>query len=415
MHNGNIILVGTAHVSEKSIREVEETIERVKPDVVAIELDDRRYRSITEGGDDTREIQVKELLKGNNLAVFIIQLLLSYVQRKVGAGTGVKPGSEMVAAADAAKKHGADVALIDRDIGITLSRFWGNMSLLEKLGMLYSLTLATLGFGGESVDMDTITEEDVVSGMVQELRRFTPSAATSLIDERDAFMAHKLLEIGRTKKIVGVVGAGHRNGILGYLERPETLPPLDAISAPPKKRSIGLLKIAGALAVLIAAFVFVLLLFSGIPLGELLIAIVILFLVKGLLSALFVAVIGGHRKAVATCFALAWYSLVNPVVHIGWFAGVVEAAERPPTMRDLKTILGNEEDGIADTFKNMYRNKLFKVIMVAALANIGSFFGTLLGAAVIMYYLNITDPVSMLQAGSSNGYHALVGWLQAVI
>ncbi|HUL61561.1 MAG TPA: TraB/GumN family protein, partial [Methanocella sp.] len=39
----NVILVGTAHVSEKSIREVEEAIDRYRPDVVAVELDERRF------------------------------------------------------------------------------------------------------------------------------------------------------------------------------------------------------------------------------------------------------------------------------------------------------------------------------------------------------------------------------------
>lgn len=414
MQNRNIMLVGTAHVSEKSVKEVEESIERFKPDVVAIELDERRYRSLVDGDKDDKEIQVKELLKGNNFAVFIIQLLLSYLQRKIGMGTGVRPGSEMVAAAAAAKKQGADVALIDRDIGITLSRFWGNMSWREKLRMFSSLALAALGKGEKSIDIDTITQESTVSDMIDELRKLTPVGANVLIDERDAYMAHKLLEIGGSKKVLGVVGAGHKSGISRYIEMPETLPSMESISSLPKKRRFGILKIAAGFAVVLAAMVFVLLLFSGIPVQDLLVAILILFAVKGMLSALFVAIIGGHKKSVATCFALAWYSLINPIAHIGWFAGVVEAAERPPTMRDLKTILGKEEDNIMETLRGMYNNKLFKVALVAALANIGSFFGTLCGAALIVYYLHITDPVGMLQAGSSNGLHAVMGWLHTM-
>ncbi|MHC1577114.1 MAG: TraB/GumN family protein, partial [Candidatus Methanospirareceae archaeon] len=34
----SIILVGTGHILEKSVREVEETIEREEPEVVAVEL-----------------------------------------------------------------------------------------------------------------------------------------------------------------------------------------------------------------------------------------------------------------------------------------------------------------------------------------------------------------------------------------
>jgi len=66
----NIVLVGTAHVSEKSVREVEDAIEAYKPDVVAVELDARRYQALQEGGQGKKEIPIKELLKGNNLAIF---------------------------------------------------------------------------------------------------------------------------------------------------------------------------------------------------------------------------------------------------------------------------------------------------------------------------------------------------------
>ncbi|MHC1565634.1 MAG: TraB/GumN family protein, partial [Candidatus Syntropharchaeales archaeon] len=33
-----VTLIGTAHVSEKSVREVREAIDQIKPDIVAVEL-----------------------------------------------------------------------------------------------------------------------------------------------------------------------------------------------------------------------------------------------------------------------------------------------------------------------------------------------------------------------------------------
>ncbi|MDI6860196.1 MAG: TraB/GumN family protein, partial [Methanocellales archaeon] len=41
-----IIIIGTAHVSDKSIEEVRSTIEREKPNVVAVELCPRRYQAL---------------------------------------------------------------------------------------------------------------------------------------------------------------------------------------------------------------------------------------------------------------------------------------------------------------------------------------------------------------------------------
>ncbi len=409
------MLVGTAHVSEKSVREVEEAIEAYKPDVVAVELDARRYHTLKEGGQENKEIPIKELLKGNNLAIFLMQTLLAFVQRKVGAEMGVKPGSEMLAAIDAANARNLGIALIDRDLGITLARFWAKMSLREKFRMFYSLVLASLGIGTKDVDIDQITKEDVVSSLIEELREFTPSVAEVLVDERDAYLAHNLLEIGKTKRVIGVVGAGHREGIRKYLEHPETIPPIGSISYVPKRRSIPWLKIFSALVVLSVVLVFLLLILSGIPLEQLFLALVVLFLVQGTLSALFVAAVGGHWKSIATAFGLAWYAFINPVLAIGWLAGVVEATQYPPTMEDLNTLLNADEDaGVIDTLKGMFKNKLFKAIAIAAMANVGSMLGTVIGAAILVYYFHITDPVQLLQAGVSNGYHAVSSWLASL-
>ena len=73
------------------------------------------------------------------------------------------------------------------------------MSLREKFKMFYSLVLASLGIGTQDIDIDQMTNEDVVSDLIEELRDFTPSVAEVLIDERDAYLAHNLVSIGRDK------------------------------------------------------------------------------------------------------------------------------------------------------------------------------------------------------------------------
>ena len=44
--NDDIILIGTAHISKDSVREVKEAIKKYKPDIVAVELCKRRYEGI---------------------------------------------------------------------------------------------------------------------------------------------------------------------------------------------------------------------------------------------------------------------------------------------------------------------------------------------------------------------------------
>ena len=58
---GRIILVGTAHVSDRSVIEVNEVIEREKPDIVAIELCKGRYKAL-KGEEEVKEVNVKDLL-----------------------------------------------------------------------------------------------------------------------------------------------------------------------------------------------------------------------------------------------------------------------------------------------------------------------------------------------------------------
>lgn len=407
----NIVLVGTAHVSEKSIREVEEAIERYAPDVVAVELDERRFKALQQPEDEKKNVEIRELLKGNNLMIFLLQYMLAFVQRKVGSEVGVKPGAEMMAAVEAARKRGIQVALVDRDIGITLARFWGKMTLREKFRMFYSLVLGMLGVGTDKIDLEEITREDVVSDLLEELREFTPSAAVVLVDERDAYLAHNLVEIGKTKRVLGVVGAGHREGIRKYIERPETIPPIQTLTEVPKKRRIPIVKILSALIVLSVVAVLGLLLLSGKSLFEIGEALLVLFIVQGILSGLAVAIVGGHWKSIATAFGLAWYGFLNPVLAIGWLAGVVEATQRPPTVHDLNTIMGKEDDGVLDTLKNMYHNRLFKAILVAAMANVGSTLGTIVGVVLLAHFFGLNDPVGLLQSGMSNGYHAATMWL----
>ena len=43
-----IILVGTAHISKESVHLVRAVIERDKPDCVCVELDERRYETLSQ-------------------------------------------------------------------------------------------------------------------------------------------------------------------------------------------------------------------------------------------------------------------------------------------------------------------------------------------------------------------------------
>ena len=88
MEEKKLVIIGTAHVSPKSIEEVERLIEEEKPDAVAVELCPRRYNALVHGVRD--EVPVTEIIKKGNVFLIIFQLMLSYFisvgRNKDGAG-----------------------------------------------------------------------------------------------------------------------------------------------------------------------------------------------------------------------------------------------------------------------------------------------------------------------------------------
>jgi pheromone shutdown-related protein TraB len=397
-----IIIVGTAHVSEKSVREVVSAIERVKPNIVAVELCKARYDAI-KGKVENTEIPVKELLKEGKIYFYIVHLLLAHVQKKFADQMGIQPGAEMIAAIDAAEASGAQIALIDRDVQVTLQRFWGKMGFIEKLKIMAGLIAAVLGIGGtKDIDMDTITNQDIVSMLVEEFRESSPNAVRVLIDERDAYMSRNLIRLAGSggNKIVAVIGAGHRGGIQKYLEDPKSLPTQNDYEAPAPKKRFSVMKLFGFAIVGIALATFGLLIMSGVPLETLLLAFAWWFIINGVLSAAGALLAKGHPYSVLTAFSVAWLTSLNPMMAAGWFAGLVEAKYRNPTTDDFKGMIELE------TVSEMMNNNLFRVVMVAALANVGSMIGTFLGVYV-MFEVTGINPKVIIQAGVSAGLMSL--------
>lgn len=392
-----IIIVGTAHVSEKSVQEVISKIEEMRPDIVAVELCPARYRALI-GQEVEKEIKISELLSGGKLFFFLVQLFLAYIQRKIGEELGVKPGSEMLAAIEAAKKSGARVALVDRDIGITIQRFWSAMGFFDKIRLVGSLIPAALGWGDEEeIDIDSITQADIVSQMISEFRKISPGAANVLVDERDAYLARNLHLLSKQGRVLAVVGAGHREGILKHLEHPENIPALEGLNEKPGKK-ITFVKIFGVVVSLLILATIGLVLITAQSSEIILKACVIWFVVTGGLSAFGVVLARGHPLSALTALMVAWMTTLNPFVAAGWFAGMVEAWKLKPTVSDLKTLAA------ADSFKQMMQNRLFKVILVAALANVGAMLGMFVGVYLIWHWLGLNISAEMIWEMIKNGY-----------
>ncbi|MDN7025399.1 TraB/GumN family protein [Methanoculleus sp. FWC-SCC1] len=382
-----IRIVGTAHVSAKSVQEVRDAIEEFEPEIVGVELDPGRYASLRE---ELAEPTISDILKGGNFARLIVQWVLAYLQQRIGAETGVKPGAEMLAAVEEAEAHQKPIALIDRDIRITLTRFWGLMTIVEKIKMIVVLIASVIGIGGKEIDVEALTEQDVVSAALEEFRHFSPHGAQALIDERDAYLAHQVISLSkRYDRVLAVVGAGHVKGVGRYLEAPETLPPMSSLMADVK--SFPYAKVFGIGVTLLFLVLLAAIAFSGVGLDVLMEALLYWVLINGTLAAGFTLVAGGHPLSALTAFAVSWMTSLNPLIAAGWFAAIVEAKIRKPTAGELRKIIE------AENLTEMRKIPLFRVVMVAALANVGSTIGTFAYFIFIFPFLGIDPKVVILQ------------------
>jgi len=367
LNGKDIVIVGTAHVSKESVELVKKTIDNENPDAVAVELCQQRYEALV---DRRRwdETEIHKVLREGKVYLFLMQLLMTNFQRKIGDDLGITPGSEMIKAIEDAKARGIGVILVDRDIKVTLRRAFNEMSLIEK-SKLASCFISGMSEGGEIDErlIEELKEKDVLTEMMEELGKEIPSAKRVLVDERDMYIANKIAKI-EGKKIVAVVGAGHVEGIRNLLKsgryKRADIKKLEHI---PEKRNLWRFVgyVVPALIVLVVAAGFLLK-------GEAFVmeSVWKWILINGGLSALGVILALGHPLSVITAFVAAPLTSLNPMLAAGWFAGLTEAKMRKPKVKDFEGLLR------LNSIRDYWRNRVTRILLVVAFANIGSALGT---------------------------------------
>ncbi len=377
----NIILIGTAHISEESVLEVRKAIETYKPDIVAVELCQRRYDTISKK-DKWENTPVTALIKSNNAYFMLAQTFLASIQRKLGEEYGVEPGSEMCAAMQEAEKNHVPVALVDRDITVTLKRAWRMMGIREKFRVVWEFLKAMIGYDEEELeelDLKELMKQDVITQMMEEFSKIAPSASKVLISERDEYIAQKIHEESKKGKVVAVVGAGHLNGIKKYLQGERFDANLQELEQVPKKR-FSLVKVVEiAIPVIFFGLIGWIIYSTGFdPWNKIKDVFLIWFLVHGILSGVGVAIARGHPLSILTAFVAAPFTSLEPFFAPGWFAGLVEAKLRKPLIKDF------QELSKIESIRGFLKNKVIRLLMVVALGNLGSIIGTIIALPWIL-------------------------------
>ena len=366
-----ILLVGTAHISQSSVDEVNKVIEQEQPDTVCIELCASRHQAMVDK-DQWKNTDIFKVVREGKSFLLLSNLIMTAFQKRLGSQLGVKPGAEMLAAIQASERINAELQLVDRDVKITLQRTWRGMPFWGRM-KVFSQLLASLFIREEisKEEIEKLKESDALSEAMQMLADQSPDMKRILIDERDQFMAEKIRQ-APGKRIVAVVGAGHVKGLSLELEREHNLAELETVPSPGK---LGIWLKWGIPALIVGLIGYG---FYAVDTDVSIEMIQRWFLINGTLSAIGTAIAFGHPITIATAFVAAPFTSLNPAVAAGWVAGLVEAFLRKPQVRDFEDLA---ED--ITHLRGFWKNNITRILLVVMFANLGSAIGTFAGGFAI--------------------------------
>ena len=373
-----VLLVGTAHVSEQSVREVREAIATQQPDRVCVELDAGRHATISQQRN-WMELDIRRVLKQRKGFLLLTNIVLHSFQRRLGLDLGVQPGAEMAAAIAAAEAHDIPFVLCDREIQVTLRRAWRRSRLWGRLKLLAALLAGA--FSNEELEpaqIEALKEKGALQNMLEELAGYLPRVKEVLIDERDRYLAARIFAAGGVRT-VAVVGAGHVPGIERWLAvyarrapREGELAELDHV--PP--RGVVARLLPWSIPALFVALVGYGFLRAG---AEMTIEKLTQWvLVNGSFAALGALVALAHPVTVLSSFAAAPITSVNPTIGVGLVAGLVQAFVRKPRVVDFENL---SQD--VTSLRGILRNRVTHVLAVFFLSSVGSAIGTFVGLSFL--------------------------------
>ncbi|MDR1398909.1 MAG: TraB/GumN family protein [Treponema sp.] len=379
LNGREFILIGTAHVSRESIEEVDQSIREERPELVCVELDAGRHKSIAEQAN-WEQLDVSKVFKEGKGFLLIANLVLSSFQRRMGEELGIKPGEEMKMALDTAAELGIPYALCDREIQLTLRRAWATCGLWSKCKLLASmLSSAFTTEKFDKADIENLKKRNELDGMMDELAAYLPEVKATLIDERDRYLAAKLWTSGLgVHKQLAVIGAGHLMGIKAHLERiargEENADTADLDTIPPPKLwSKALTWILPAL--LVALFI-VGFFHAG---ADVSLAMLIRWVLwNGSLAALGALLAMGHPLSILVSFVGAPFGTISPFVSVGLFSGIAEATLRKPRVSDTQNLSSD-----LTSLKGIYRNRITRALLVFFLSSLGGAIGNLISVQAL--------------------------------
>ena len=281
----------------------------------------------------------------------------------------------MLEAITVSKKLNIPIFLCDRDVRVAMRRAWRSTPFIKKSMLVSSLMLSVF-------DTEPITEEslrnlkkqDVLSEMMQELGTEVPTLKEVLIDERDQYLAEKILQADGGK-VVAVVGAGHVEGMKSVLQQTQRLDItlLDVIPpVSPAWKWVGW----SIPAIIIGSIALIGHQKGAAAAGE---NALFWILANGVPSGIGALLALAHPLTVLVAFAGAPFTSLTPVIGVGYVTAFVQAYVQPPVVREFQSVA--EDIAI---LRRWWQSRLLKIFLAFLLPTIGSVIGTWVGGTRIV-------------------------------
>lgn len=360
-----ITIVGTAHISKESREEVKDAIEDIRPDLVGVELDQSRFDSLRHDSG-WKDLEISEAIRDGKGNLLLLNLILSIYQRKMGLEEGMKPGAELMAGIEKAEELDIEYALIDQDINKTLNRAISSLSLLDKLKLVASIILPS---SDEEMDIEALKDGDMLGTIIEELEEEFPELKKVFLDERNTYMADKLLEKDFESAVV-VVGAAHVEGLKEELKK--------------KKREVQTENVDRLPWMKIANYGFTALVFLGLGFSfytnvEQGVTNLGIWIGANSILALIGAIIArSHPITWIVSFIASPLTSVNPVLPAGLVAAYSEAKINSPKVEDLESITEIED------YRELWDNQVGIILLTFLLVNLGSGAGAIISGIYIL-------------------------------
>ncbi|XP_062058629.1 traB domain-containing protein isoform X1 [Lepus europaeus] len=254
-----VYVVGTAHFSDDSKRDVVKTIREVQPDVVVVELCQYRVsmlkmdeRTLLREAKEVSLEKLQQAVRQNGLMSGLMQMLLLKVSAHITEQLGMAPGGEFREAfkeVGAGRGLGAGVGagghaltrpplqaskvpfckfhLGDRPIPVTFQRAIAALTFWQKVKLAWGLCFLSDPISKD--DVERCKQKDLLEQMMAEMIGEFPDLHRTIVAERDVYLTYTLrqaarrLELPRASDaeprkcvpsvVVGVVGMGHVPGI----------------------------------------------------------------------------------------------------------------------------------------------------------------------------------------------------------